>query len=233
MITLHQFGPAFGRPSPSPFCMKLECLLLMAGLPYRSVPVDLATAPKGKAPWIEADCARVGDSALGILHLERKHGLELERGLSPAERAAARGLGVMLEERTHFVMVHDRCLDEANWPIVRDAFLGDLPPPVQDQIRQKQREKILAQGLGAHTPEEMHALAVADVDALAEWLGDKPFFMGPAPTKIDATVHAFVCNFLAEPFITPLKDATKRHANLVAYDRRMLQRFFRRRAAAA
>ena len=66
----------------------------------------------------------------------------------------------MLEERTHFVMVRDRWLDEANWPIVRDAFLGDLPPPVQDQIRRKQREKILAQGLGAHSHEEMHELAV-------------------------------------------------------------------------
>jgi glutathione S-transferase len=79
----------------------------------------------------------------------------------------------------------------------------------------------------------MHALAVADVDALAEWLGDKPFLMGPAPTKIDATVHAFVCNFLAEPFTTPLKDAARRHPKLLAYDRRMLERFFHGRAVAA
>jgi glutathione S-transferase len=233
MITLHRFGPGFGLPSPSPFCMKLECFLVMAGLPYRSVPVDLATAPKGKAPWIEDDGARVGDSALGVLHLERKHGLDLEQGLSPADRAAAHGFGVMLEERTYFVMVRDRWLDDANWPIVRDAFLGDLPPLVQDQIRQKQREKILAQGLGAHSPEEMHELAVADVDALADWLDAKPFFMGAEPTKIDATVHAFVCNFLGGPFATPLKAATARHANLVAYNARMLARFFPSWAACA
>jgi hypothetical protein len=67
---------------------------------------------------------------------------------------------------------------------------------------------------------------VADIEALATWLGDKPFFMGDVPTRIDATVHAFVCNFLAEPFTSPLKDATRRQANLVAYDERMLGWFF-------
>jgi glutathione S-transferase len=170
MITPHQFGPELGLPSPSPFCMKLERFLGMAGLPYRSAPADLATEPNGKAPWIEDDGARVGDSALAIRYLERKHGLALERGLSPVERAAAHGFGVMLEERNYFAMVHDRWLDDASWPIVRDAFLGGLPPPMQDQIRRKQREKMVAQGLGAHTPEEMHELALADMDALAGWL---------------------------------------------------------------
>ena len=36
MITLYTFGPAFGLPDPSPFVMKAEVLLKMAGLPYRT-----------------------------------------------------------------------------------------------------------------------------------------------------------------------------------------------------
>lgn len=226
MIVLHRFEPMFGLPNASPFCMKLECFLRMADLPYRAVPVDLATAPKGKAPWIEDGDARVGDSALCIRHLERTRELDLDLALSPAERAAARAFAVMLEERTYFAMVHGRWLDDANWPVVREAFLGDLPPFVQEQVRDKQRAKIQAQGLGAHAPEEIGELAAADVDALAAWLGNRPFFMGEAPTRVDATVHAFVANFLGGPFATPLKAATARHANLVAYDRRMLERFF-------
>jgi glutathione S-transferase len=234
MVTLYQFEAAFGVPSPSPFCMKLECFLRMAALPYRAAPLtDLGQAPKGKGPFIEEDGVRVGDSALIIRHLEAKHGVDLERGLTPAERAAAHAFGVMLEERTYFVMLHDRWIADANWPLVRDAYLGELPPAAQDEIRAGCRARLREQGLGAHAAEEMHALAMADIDALASWLGNRPFFMGLAPTKIDATVHAFVCNFLAEPFTTPLKDATRRHANLVAYNERMLQRFFRERAAAA
>lgn len=33
-ITLFTFGPSFGLPDPSPFVMKAELLLKMAGLPY-------------------------------------------------------------------------------------------------------------------------------------------------------------------------------------------------------
>jgi glutathione S-transferase len=234
MILLHQFEPAFGLPNPSPFCMKLECFLKMSGIPYRSVPLhDLETAPKGRGPFVEIDGERIGDTALIIRELERRHGVDLDRGLTAAERAVGHALGVMLEERTYFVMLHDRWVDDRNWPLVRDAYLADLPPSVQDQVRTGCRARIVEQGLGAHTPDEMHALAVADIDAIAGWLGDQLFLMGAGPTKADATVHAFVCNLLAEPFTTPLREATRRHANLVAYNGRMLERFFRPSALAA
>ena len=234
MIVLHQFEAAFGVPNPSPFCMKLECFLKMSGLPYRSVPLrNPGEAPKGKGPFVEIDCERIGDSALIIRELERRYGVDPDRGLTAAERAVGHALGVMLEERTYFALLHDRWLDDRNWPVVRDAFFGELPPTVQEQIRAGKRARIVEQGLGAHTAEEVHALAVADIDAVAGWLGDQSFLMGAGPTKADATVHAFVCNLLAAPFTTPLKDATKRHANLVAYNERMLRRFFAPQAAAA
>ena len=129
MIVLHQFEPAFGIPNPSPFCMKLECFLRMSGLPYRSAPLhDLATAPKGKGPFVEIDGEKIGDSALIIRMLETPHGIDLDRGLTPAERALGHAMSVMLEERTYFVMLFDRWVDERNWPLVRDAYLGALPP---------------------------------------------------------------------------------------------------------
>ena len=138
----------------------------------------------------------------------------------------------MLEERTYFAMLHDRWIDERNWPVVRDAFFGDLPPTSRSRSATGSGPDRRT-GPGRAHAEEMHALAVADIDAVAGWLGDQPFLMGAGPTKADATVHAFVCNLLAEPFATPLKDATKRHANLVAYNERMLKRFFAPQAAAA
>ena len=36
MITLYIFGPAFGLPDPSPFVTKIEVLLKMTGLAYRT-----------------------------------------------------------------------------------------------------------------------------------------------------------------------------------------------------
>ena len=159
--------------------------------------------------------------------------IDLDRELGPAERAVAHAFCVMLEERTYFALLHERWIEERNWPFVRDGYLGDLPAPVQNAVREGSRARIVAQGLGAHTPEEIQGLAIADIDAMAAWLGHKPYFMGDAPTRADCTVHAFVCNLLGGPFVTPLRDAARAHANLVAYNERMLERYWPRPAAAA
>ena len=162
MIVLHQFERVFGLPNASPFCMKLEGFLRMTGLPYRTVAVrDLSRRPRARAPFVEFDGEHIGDSALVLRLLEQRHGIDLDRGLSPTERAAAHAFCVMLEERTYFALLHERWINERNWPLVRDGYLGDLPPPVQDAIRDSCRARIAGQGLGAHTPEEINALAIA------------------------------------------------------------------------
>jgi hypothetical protein len=46
MITLHSFGPGFGLPDPSPFCIKAEILLRMSGLPFQRVTGNMRSAPK-------------------------------------------------------------------------------------------------------------------------------------------------------------------------------------------
>ena len=52
MITLAAFGPAFGLPDPSPFVIKVEILLKIAGQPYGKDTSMRAfrRAPKGKVP---------------------------------------------------------------------------------------------------------------------------------------------------------------------------------------
>jgi hypothetical protein len=48
MIKVHQFAPAFGLPNASPFCMKLETYLRMAGLPFELVDDgNVIKAPQG------------------------------------------------------------------------------------------------------------------------------------------------------------------------------------------
>ena len=166
MLTLHQFESAFGVPNASPFCLKLECFLRMARVPYRAEPLrDLAEAPKRKGPFVtEEDGKRIGNSALIIAHLKRTRGIDLDAWLSPAERAAALALRVMLEEHLYFAILHNRWVEDAHWPLVRDAYLADLPAPVQDGIRAHVRGRVEAQGLGVHTPEEIYALAVPECE---------------------------------------------------------------------
>ena len=79
MIILHQFPPAFDLPNASPFCMKLELYLRMAGLPYRNrYTLELHRAPKGKLPWIDDDGTTVADSGFIIEYLKGKYGDPLD-----------------------------------------------------------------------------------------------------------------------------------------------------------
>jgi len=92
MITLYNFGPAFGLPDPSPFVMKTETLLKMAKLPYRTDSTGFAKAPKGKIPYIDDDGVVVPDSTFIRWHIEKKIPHRLRSG---ARRRPARDrLGV-------------------------------------------------------------------------------------------------------------------------------------------
>jgi len=62
MITLYAFGPAFGLPDVSPFVTKVEMLLKMAGLDYRTDTKGFSKAPKGKLPYIADDGEMIADS---------------------------------------------------------------------------------------------------------------------------------------------------------------------------
>ena len=83
MIKLYQFAPAFGLPNASPFCMKVETYLRMAGLPHELVNDGLRVmkAPKGKLPFIDDDGVVVADSTFIIEHLQRRYGAPLDEAL--------------------------------------------------------------------------------------------------------------------------------------------------------
>jgi len=99
MIKLYQFSPAFGLPNASPFCMKLETWLRMAGLSYECPRgADLRKSPKGKMPYIEDGGKTVADSSLIIDYLTKKYSVTLDAHLTPRERGEALALQRLFEE---------------------------------------------------------------------------------------------------------------------------------------
>jgi glutathione S-transferase len=231
MITLYQFPLAFGLPNASPFCMKLELYLRMTEISYRnSYTLELHRAPKGKLPWIDDDGAAVGDSGLIIDHLKRKFGDPLDAGLTPLQRARGLALTRLLEEHLYWAVLYDRWIAAPGWEMTRPAFFGGLPWPLRVIVpyvaRRGIRAELRGHGMGRHTAEQIHALGIIDVDALAALLADQSYFLGEQPTSVDATAAAFLANMLMVPLETPIKAAAAAHPNLVAYCRRMAQRFF-------
>ena len=82
------------------------------------------------------------------------------------------------------------------------------------------------QGLGRHAPEVIWQMGVADIQALAHWLGNRHWGFGEEPTTFDACLAAFVGNIIRTPWNNPLTTATLKHASLVAHFERMMARCF-------
>lgn len=227
MIVLHQFEPGFGLINPSPFCVKLEAWLRLAGLPYRVERVhDLQAAPKGRAPFIDDGDRRIGDSALVIAHLRRSRGVDPDAWLTPAQRGSGRAVEAMLEDRLYFAALHDRWMEPDRWPVVRAGLFPGLPDEVAEMIRGTQRERLKGHGIGAHAPAEIYAIADADIGALSDILGDRPFLFGDRPASVDCTAFAFMHGILGEQIDGELRRSARQRPNLVAYERRMRERLF-------
>jgi glutathione S-transferase len=227
-ITLHQpLARSWGSPNASPFCSKLETYLRMAEVPHKLAPMKLGQAPKGKIPYVHMDGKHVGDSQLILEEIERRLGDKaLDAGLSPRDIAIARLTRRTLEEGTYFVAVLARWKLDTGFSATRTEFKKFVPGIVVGIIRRAQTKKLQQQGTGRHTPDEAMAMGAADFAAVAELLGDKPFFFGERPRTIDATVFAFVEGILGFPVDSPLKAAVQSHANLVAYRQRVRARWF-------
>lgn len=231
VIRLYQFAPAFGLPNASPFCMKVETLLRMSGLPFELDNRGLIQkAPKGKLPFIRDGEATIADSEMIARHLRTRHGVDLDAHLGPADRAAALAFERLCAEHLYWAAIQTRWIDEAGFRRTKAAFFGAMPWPLRQLVPVLARRNIRAQlrghGMGRHSPDEIMALGCADIDAIAAWLGDKPFFMGETPSRIDATIHAFVANVIRVPLDSPLKSHALQHAQLDAYCDRMQARFY-------
>lgn len=230
MITLYTFGPAFGLPDPSPFVTKTEILLKLAGLPYRTDTGGYGKAPKGKLPYIDDGGVIVADSTLIRLHLESRHKIDFDLGLSAHDRGVAWAVEKMLEEHVYWPMMAERWMDKGNFVRGPRHFFAPVPalvrPLVIAKVHRDLKRTMHGQGSGRHTPAETAALMRRAIQSLADVLGDKPFLMGEVPCGADAGAWAFTTGMLCPLFESPIRRLAESFSNLVAYRDRGLKRWF-------
>jgi glutathione S-transferase len=230
VITLFTFGPGFGLPDPSPFVMKVETLLKMAKLSYRTDTTGFSKAPKGKLPYIDDDGTVVSDSTFIRWHLEKKYRIDFDQGLDASQKATAWAFEKMAEDQLYWVVVNDRWMDDVNFRKGPLKFFERVPAPLRPIVvtivRRKLRTTLHGQGIGRHSPDEVLALATRSIDAIADFLGDKPFLMGSEPTGVDATMFAFACGLLCPHFDTRIRAVAEQRGNLRHYVGRMTARFY-------
>jgi glutathione S-transferase len=202
----------------------------MAKIPYDARPGDPRKAPKGKLPYIEHDGARIADSSFAIERLKDKLGDPLDAHLDARQRAIGTAFKAMLEEQLYFVVAYERWKLEEGWatyaPVMRDILAkGGVPsllrPLVLRQIRKAMIRQIHSQGTGRHTPDEVTRIGNRLVAAVADHLGDGPFFLGAEATSFDATAYAFLTCLMDAPFASRVRDSANAQPNLRSYVDRM------------
>lgn len=209
----------WGLPSVSPFCLKLDAFLRMNGVEHQSVTVAAPFGgPKRKAPWIEHEGRKIGDSTFIIDYLADRLALDPHPGLTPAQRGQAVAIQRLVEENLYWAMVYDRWVRPENWAALKGSVLGGIPAPVRMLLAPQARRGVQAQlrghGLGLHNAEEVAGIAQRDIGALADLLGDQTWFFGETPTLTDAVVYSLLANIRDTGFASPMKAMIAARPNL-------------------
>lgn len=225
MIELHQFRPFWGLPNASPFCMKVETYLRFRGIPYQVVPSGPRKSPTGRIPFVVEDGRSIIDSEAIIAHFEKRQPMHLDDGLSESERATAFFVRELVEERLYWQVTYMRWGDPSGWAVFKPDLVKFLPlgmrGPVLFMLRRMLLRQMGQQGLVPSDPQGAYARGKNVLDALANLLGDQPYFLGAAPRSLDMSLYAFLANILDQPHSNPLQAHGRTLANLVGYCVRM------------
>jgi glutathione S-transferase len=226
MITLYGIGEGFGLPEISPYVMKTEVQLRMAGLAYEKRVGAREDSPRGQLPYVDVDGARVSDSTFIRGYLERAFGLDFDEGLTPEQRATAWAVERMMENHFGWVVGAERWLSPENFAKGPAHFFDGAPEGVREAVQDQVRANIYAVGIGRHAQVEQVALGVRSLAAVAAILGDKPFLFGRRPCGADATVFALLAATLTPFFSGELRRRAEGFGTLVAYVDRLMARFY-------
>ena len=220
MITLYSYPELFGVADNNPYGLKIFAFLKLCDLPFRHEHIlDAKDAPRGQLPYIVDDGAHIGDSDAIVAHLIRKYGLDIDRGLTSAQRGTHLMIRRMLDD-LYWVMSYSRWSDELFWPLFRDAFLKAhlaLSADALEAARKYNFQRYYYQGIGRYEPAAVYERGTEDLRTLANLMPESGYLFGPQPGSIDAAAYGFVANIYFYEINTPLKACLIAHPNLVRH----------------
>lgn len=225
-LCVYHLPGRWGLETVSPFCLKLDAFLRMAGIEHESITASTPFGgPKKKAPWITYQGRTLGDSAFIIDFLAKEFDKDIDAHLTSEQRGTAVAIQRLVEENLYWAMVYDRWCRDENWPILTGSVLGDIPAPLRTILaplaRRGVKKQLAGHGMGLHSEEVVQAISAKDIGSLNALLGDGKWFFGDAPSLTDATVYSLLANVAYVPFASPMKAMIAGHLSLTEW----LERF--------
>ncbi len=221
MMILRSFPPGFGCPSLSPFCVKAMYLLETAGVKWQpDFQADPRRAPKGKFPVLVDGDEIVADTWAIRAYLERTYHVDFDDGLDATKRAKGHALARMVEDHLYFALVHDRWINDAHWPTVRETYFAEIPRPLRGFVTRKLRKDVArdldGHGIARHSADDIVAAAKRDLSAIRQSM-QGAYLMGDRLSSADYSVAPILQAIAASPGDSALKAAVRSDADLMAY----------------
>lgn len=232
MIKLYGFGNAFGVLDASPFVVKVDLFLKLAGIEFEYIGNfnNIKQSPKHKLPYIEDAGKKVGDSAFILNYLTDKYEITLDAQLTEEQKAQVVLYSHALDESLYWALVYSRWIKEDTWPVTNETFFGKMPAPLKwflPNIIQKDVAKTLKrQGFGRHSETELLTKADQHFSALSLLLGKKDYFFGEKPCSFDAIAYAALCEFISVDYFNNFNQQARKYENLVQYCQRIEEKYY-------
>lgn len=244
-VKLYGYIAAWGLPCISPYVTKAANYMTMTGVDYEFVNQDLTRldedAPAGKLPYIvDEDGTKVNDSQQIIQYLKRTRNQTIDDHLSPQEMAIGLAFTRMTDENLYWSgVIQPRWREDSGWHTYIPYILGqgdksyeEVWGALDDDFKafvDAFRERILAgfngQGMGRRPDEEVVEIFKEDIDAMSDFLADKPFLMGDQPSSFDAGFYSEVRHCMDQPHQWAGTGYVASKANLKAYADRMRDKY--------
>lgn len=243
VVYLYQFTRTPLLPSMSPYCLKVETWLRLAGLKYENIDHKLKLrSKKGQLPFVEVNGEEIADSTIIIKELGQRYEKDLDTALTQEQRNIAHAMISMLENHLNWVLLFWRSKNPEHmikgYKVNLQHALGSRLPNAllnfffKFQYGRKYLQgskKVKAQGLGVHKPEEIEEFGKQDLKVLSELLADKPFFFGDEPTILDCVAFSVLAqiHFISDEVKYTLKEFMQENCpNLVGHVSRIKERCF-------
>ena len=164
------------------------------------------------------------------LNYEKTYQIEIDNFLTKEQQANAHLMGKSLDESLYWCLVYSRWLKEDTWPLLREAFFGNMPALlklfVPNVIRKSVKKNLYGQGLGRHSESEIQAIAKQIFLSLSVLLGEKSYFFGEQISSFDVTVYAHLSEFITVDFSNEFNELARSYPNLIEFCRRIEKQYY-------
>jgi len=229
-LRLVHFGQRYSVPDPSPFCAKAEAYLRMVGADYTTVEGSPIKAPRGQLPVLLHGKKVIAGSQEIVDYARVLHNDPVDSWLTEKQQAHAYHLAKSVEEFLYFCLLYQRWIISENFEVVKKSFFSAVPafvrPLLAHVVRRGTKKRVMAQGIGRYTAEEIDQHGYQSLTMIATVLGEKSYFMGTEPCWVDASLYGFLGNVRLPQFTRGLGRRIGEFPTLVAFEERFRKRYF-------